>query len=549
MNASSAAADSRWQQTEHPDVPICYQFIGSSGICDHIARLSIAGVGQVVSGPEGQRSQSQFQIAQTGGFTHGTHSLQFGADYVRLAPLRRDATRAISVIANSVDDLSTSNYWTANSAPRSAEAVVTEISAFAQDTWRVTPRLTATYGVRWEMSPAPSLGEPANFLDPLKGLPELSRQPIWRSNNANFAPRFGLAYRLASRTVVRAGAGSYFDSSLNLATDLVNDGPLNVSLYSSGRNAPFSTVLRFGFLPDLRLPVVKQWNVTVEQALGDHDVLSIAYAGSSGQDLIRREIGGEGSTATDWFALATNHGLSNYHGLQAQYRRRLARGVEALVSYAWSHSLDNSSTDSGLYWAGSGLKADRDRASSDFDVRQSLTAGFTYEVRRWALDGMFHARTGFPLNVLNAEQFAGIRFENIFRPDLMGGQRNWVDDPSAPGGRRINGAAFRAAPDSVQGGLGRNALSGFGMSQLDLALRRDFPIGDRRSFQLRVEAYNAFNHPNFADPIRFMASPLFGQSSSMLNLMLGTGSPGSGLAPVFQSGGARSLQIALRFKF
>jgi hypothetical protein len=87
------------------------------------------------------------------------------------------------------------------------------------------------------------------------------------------------------------------------------------------------------------------------------------------------------------------------------------------------------------------------------------------------------------------------------------------------------------------------------MSQLDLALRRDFSLSEKRSIQLRLEAYNALNHPNFADPIRFLASPLFGQSPSMLNLMLGTGSPGSGLAPLFQTGGPRSLQITVRFRF
>jgi hypothetical protein len=87
------------------------------------------------------------------------------------------------------------------------------------------------------------------------------------------------------------------------------------------------------------------------------------------------------------------------------------------------------------------------------------------------------------------------------------------------------------------------------MSQLDLALRREFFVKENRSLQLRIEAFNAFNHANFADPIRFLSSPVFGQSASMLNLMLGTGSPGSGLAPLFQGGGPRSLQISLRFRF
>jgi hypothetical protein len=87
------------------------------------------------------------------------------------------------------------------------------------------------------------------------------------------------------------------------------------------------------------------------------------------------------------------------------------------------------------------------------------------------------------------------------------------------------------------------------MTQLDLDIRRDLVAHERSSLQLRIAAFNVFNHANFADPVRFLASPLFGQSPSMLNFMLGTGSPGSGLAPMFQAGGARSLQIALRFRF
>ncbi len=355
----------------------------------------------------------------------------------------------------------------------------------------------------------------------------------------------------------------FYESSLSLATDLINDGPLNVSRYTS--SLLFTPrKIEFGFVPSLRLPTVKQWNASVEHAVSDHDVLSVGYVGSVGQDLIRREIVPIVSEKEGliWFAVATNNGSSTYHGLEAQYRRRMAQGLQALLSYSWSHSIDNSSTDAGLYWAGSGLTPSRDRGSSDFDIRHSFTAGFTYEVpgshrlwRGWALDGILRARSGFPINVRDAEHYSGITLDNVFRPDLLPGLPLWIEDSSAPGGQRINTAAFHAvtAMDSqgnpLQGNLGRNALHGFGMSQLDLALRREFFQGERRSLQLRIEAFNALNHPNFADPIRFLSSPLFGQSGSMLNLMLGTGSPGSGLAPVFQSGGARSLQIAVRFRF
>jgi hypothetical protein len=564
LNASSASATSIWRQNGAtlPDCsiePATEQFLHSPGICSYLLRFSIAGVGQAVSGSEGRHSQSQYQLSPAASWNKGTHSLRFGVDYRRLAPIRNDATGALSILADTVQDLASSaNFWYATSPQRYVSAVVSEISAFAQDTWRVTPRLTLSYGLRWEISPAPLLRAAVSY-DPATGLSLDVHRPTWPSTYTNFAPRFGVAYQPFSggRTVLRAGAGFYFDSSLSLATDLVNDGPLNVSNFVSPRNGITKAQLIFGFMPDLRLPLVKQWNVSIEHAFDRNDVVTAGYVGSSGGDLIRREIGGPGSTNSALLALGTNHGDSQYHSLQAQYRRRLASGVQALVSYSWSHSIDNSSTDAGLYWAGAGLQLGQDRGSSDFDVRHLFSAGFSYDVpatrarllRSWAIDGMFRARTGFPINVLNAEQFMGVSFENVFRPDIVPGQAVWIADPSAPGGRSLNPAAFLAASGSGQGNLGRNALTGFGMSQLDLSIRREFPVGEKRSLQFRVEAFNALNHANFADPIRFLASPLFGQSSSMLNLMLGAGSPGSGLAPIFQAGGPRSLQAAIRFRF
>jgi hypothetical protein len=204
----------------------------------------------------------------------------------------------------------------------------------------------------------------------------------------------------------------------------------------------------------------------------------------------------------------------------------------------------------------------QDRASSDFDVRHAFTAAISYEMphpstgslqswlmRGWGLDGIFHARAGFPITVLNTDYSMGLNFANVFRPDLVPGQSIWLKDPSAPGGRRLNTQAFNPTPNLLQGNMGRNAITGFGMNQIDLALRRDFRVADKRSLQFRIEAFNVLNHPSFADPLRFLSSPLFGQSVSMLNMMLGTGSPGSGLTPIFQNGGARSVQVMLRFRF
>ena len=87
------------------------------------------------------------------------------------------------------------------------------------------------------------------------------------------------------------------------------------------------------------------------------------------------------------------------------------------------------------------------------------------------------------------------------------------------------------------------------MGQVDLAVRREFRVREHKAIQVRFEAFNALNQANFGDPVRFLNSAVFGQSTSMLNLMLGTGSPGSGLSPILQSGGPRSMQATVRFRF
>jgi hypothetical protein len=307
-------------------------------------------------------------------------------------------------------------------------------------------------------------------------------------------------------------------------------------------------------MPNLTVPEVKEWNLSFERALGTHDVLSVGYVGSLANGLIRREVGGPGNTPTSLVAATTNNGRSDYHALEVQYRRRVARGLQAVAAYDWAHSIDNDSSDSFLVWAGS---PSSDRASSDFDLRQSLTGTATYELplagrpwlRGWSLDGILRARSGFPISVLQDEEYMGIPLVNAFRPNLALDQPLWISNSAAPGGRVLNPAAFLATPVGVQGILGRNALTGFGMWQVDLALRREFKLNERMRLQFRLEAFNALNHPNFADPVSYFDSPVFGQSTSMLNLMLGSGSPGSGLSPILQTGGARSMQVGVKWQF
>lgn len=135
------------------------------------------------------------------------------------------------------------------------------------------------------------------------------------------------------------------------------------------------------------------------------------------------------------------------------------------------------------------------------------------------------------------------------RPNLVPGVPLWIANPNVAGGREINRAAFSTPVGAVQGDLGRNALRGFGAAEVDFALRRQFKLHERLALQARADLFNIFNHPNFGSPINYLSSPLFGQSTQMLGASLGTGGQNGGLNPLYQIGGPRSAQLALKLVF
>jgi hypothetical protein len=136
----------------------------------------------------------------------------------------------------------------------------------------------------------------------------------------------------------------------------------------------------------------------------------------------------------------------------------------------------------------------------------------------------------------------------VQRPDLVPGAPLWIDDPHVAEGKRINKAAF-STPIGIQGNLGRNALRGFGATHVDLTLRRQFRLQERLSLQARADLFNIFNHPNFGPPTNYLTSPLFGQATQMLGASLGSGGQNGGLNPLYQIGGPRSAQLALKLQF
>ena len=136
------------------------------------------------------------------------------------------------------------------------------------------------------------------------------------------------------------------------------------------------------FDPNLESPYTLQWNVAVEQALGKQQTMSVSYVGAAGRRLIQTAYIYSPNPNLYYADLVTNAGTSDYNALQLQFQRRLSRGLQALASYSWSHSIDTASAGS----SGSGsnalsaLNSNVNRGPSDFDIRNAFSTGLTYDV-------------------------------------------------------------------------------------------------------------------------------------------------------------------------
>jgi outer membrane receptor protein involved in Fe transport len=384
--------------------------------------------------------------------------------------------------------------------------------------------------------------------------------------------------------------------------------PLTTGVPVYGSPAPMSDA--FGVDPHLRTPYMENYNLNLQHQLGKRTVVEVGYVGSGGHKLFRfRDINQPGQAAIDTYNYGANgccvprvfaatspyfyinyqesSANSNYNALQASWRINDWHGVTSTVNYTWSHSIDtasdgedfvpnaaqpNDSTNPGL-----------NRGNSNFDVRHRFTWNFIYmfpnrhgDWRRltdgWGINGIVTAQSGQPFQLnYNFEGDYDGSGEFFGRPDVVGPITYNRSDPT----HFLNLTAF-AVPCTLVGGTaatncvtgsfhfgneGRNSLVGPNFRQFDFSIFKNTPITERLKVELRFEAYNILNHPNFANPYlpAFIADAAAGgisdgTGSVPIGRSLGTlplkatGDVGIGY-PFLGNGGPRTMQVAAKFTF
>ena len=545
--------------------------------------------------------QRQLNIVDNLSMVTGSHTLKFGVDYRRLSPvLSPTGYNSTAVFLFSGAQAGVALQTAISAGAGKIYPVFNNFSAYGQDTWKVTPRLALTYGLRWEVNPPPTESKGkhpavvAGLENPATMVLAPFGTPLYKTTYNNFAPRFGLSYLLRTQpgreTVIRGGVGVFYDLGTGQAGNAFSGFPYTRSKTLIGRPFPlsaadaappsFATLTPpfnvIAFEPNLELPRTYQWNLSLEQSIGAKQTVTASYVAALGRKLLRTEQLIRPNPNFGNVSITRNLATSDYHAFQLQFARRLSRGLQALVSYTWSHSIDIASSDSFLTASANFSDPNLDRGSSDFDVRHAFSSAVTYNLPTpkwggfgravlggWSVDTIVTARSATPVDIIGRiTQTAAAGFFSLLRPDLVPNQPLYIDDSQAPGGRRFNPAAFVQPPVNAsgrplrQGTLGRNVLRGFPFYQVDLALRRQFNITERVKLQLRAELFNLFNHPNFADPgstgltgTKYILDPQFGRSVSMLGRGLGSGGVNGGFNPLYQVGGPRSVQLAFKVQF
>jgi len=435
-------------------------------------------------------------------------------------------------------------------------------SLFVQDDWKVTPRLTLNLGLRYDyFAPIVEANNRQSNFDYATGTLITAglngaSDALVTADKANFSPRIGFAWTptASANTVIRGAYGIFYSGQ-----EIRTAAPLQLAynlpffyepLFINGATPAFNVSQGFPSLnpsqavnpgvtsvdSHLHTPYYQSWNLAVQRSLPAAISLEVAYAGSKGTHLQGvtdpNQVATPGPddvqpsrpfTQFGGFTAIRNIANSNYHALQVKAEKHASHGLYLLSSFTYSKAInDLPEICCAAPFAQNSYDLAAERALADFNQKLRWVLSFDYEIPfggshshldnqvmntvlgGWHVGGIYTLASGFPFSPYQNNDPSNTGTQGIPRPDqirdgnLPSGQRNpnhWFDID-----------AFTVLPEDAFrfGNAARNSLIGPGQNVFDWELRKEFKLTESQRIEFRAEFFNAFNHPNFAQPDNFI---------------------------------------------
>ena len=531
---------------------------------------------------------------------HGSHTFEFGGSIVHTKILADNRTDGVTFTSSPTSNfvantgygfasflLGTPDTVTRNAGNTEGLLHGNTYSFYLQDTWRASRKLTLNLGLRWDYA-SPLINdyglgtfvwETGQYVwdqkNPITGAPATIPQAGIPPDRNNFAPRFGIAYELSPKTVVRSGFGIFYDvfGSNYVQTQQSPRGnwpfafPQTVTGLNTGvPNAVYPNVLPgpptgstvplgcqqcLNIIKDTsRTPYVEEWTFSIQRQLAADWALEAAYFGSHGLKLVGQIVDntaivpGPGPISArqknPQFPPYVNNGFnvfpSWYDGMSLKLTKRTSYGLTGMVSYTWSKTLDISDNLSNASLGGNPTSnATRfsiaaNKAVAGFDIPQNFVASFVYSIpgktnspflngfiSGWNVSAIVSRYSGLPFTVFLSNDVANIgtvsgRFTQF--PNLVG-------DPNAIATRTpqqwFNIAAFAQPAQFTFGNAGRNILRTDSLSNVNFSLFKRFPFLEHRDVEIRGDFFDLLNQTSFGYPSDTFGTANFGKVSNTRN--------------------------------
>jgi hypothetical protein len=524
--------------------------------------------------PQG-RGDTTFQYNDTLSWVKGRHSMKFGAEFRRFRNNNFNGGTGGTITFPTMAAFltGTPSTTTQQTVAASPALRVNALNVFAQDDFKVSSRLTLNLGLRYEYN-----GVPSEKYDRLSIFDFTTNRVVPVGTNGverpyeqqftNFGPRVGIVYDPVGKgkTVIRAGAGLYFDQPVtNIVTPLGSNPPFSnsVTIAATAQNglvidlsAPFSLPgappppNANAIDPNFRSGRVLQYNFNIQQE-AFRTVFQVGYVGSQGRRLRLVRDANQGVrgvrpiTGVGVVNIQESSSRAHYDALWVSANKRYSNGLTFTTSYTFAKSIDLNSVSSSNPQIQDAYNVNAEKALSDFDARHRYVASAVYElpfrmsggwsrlVQGWSLAPIVNLQSGNPyspiVTLLNSGSL--LQFD---RPDYVAGQPLYVDNKSAS--QWVNRNAFVANQRNAFGNTGRNVLRSPGFASVDFSIAKNTVIREGYALQFRAESFNLFNHPNLGQPVNVVNNAQFGQIVATRTVRGDLGS-------------SRQIQLGMKFIF